>query len=399
MAEALSSPTGTGSAPERGTAAPLPAYVLPAQSPLETQVRNVLHTRNQPWRVMLGSKPCDLSVPVTAMPFQPAYRVHIRCGEAVWLLDVAGNLPLRLHPALAAVNANAELPQALCHAVIDLLVAPHATALGGLLATSVACESVPVEGPLAFAPSCTIPLLLTIPDLPEGLAVPLALHLPDRDAALTLAARLMELPAVRCGRSHVTVPVSVEAARMPLTLSELASLAPDDILLPGAYPAMQGRVLVTVPGSVIHCSLAGRIATVDTIVNTESLREAPVTEEQTSSAAACAAVDVDGLEVTMTFELERRLMTVGDLATVAPGYTFALGVDPLAPVTLRVAGRAVGMGRLVDIGGTVGVQVMSMNESVQCAGVSSTTAHAAPAPATPDAVAPDAAHAPAGGEA
>lgn len=68
-----------------------------------------------------------------------------------------------------------------------------------------------------------------------------------------------------------------------------------------------------------------------------------------------------GLEVTLTFELERRRLTVRDVETLAPGYVFALGGDALSPVTLCVNGKAVGSGRLVDLSGTLGVQITRLD--------------------------------------
>ena len=44
------------------------------------------------------------------------------------------------------------------------------------------------------------------------------------------------------------------------------------------------------------------------------------------------------------------------------GYTFAFGGDALAPVTLYANGKSVGKGRLVDLNGTLGVQVVSLGK-------------------------------------
>ena len=54
-----------------------------------------------------------------------------------------------------------------------------------------------------------------------------------------------------------------------------------------------------------------------------------------AGAAPSEGVDTGELEVTLTFELERRLMTVRDVETLAPGYTFAFGGDALAAVRQR----------------------------------------------------------------
>ena len=72
-------------------------------------------------------------------------------------------------------------------------------------------------------------------------------------------------------------------------------------------------------------------------------------------------VDLDGLEMTVSFELGRQLMTVAEIAALTPGYTFALAADLTAPVQLRVNGQILGSGRLVDVGGALGVQLVSLN--------------------------------------
>ena len=66
--------------------------------------------------------------------------------------------------------------------------------------------------------------------------------------------------------------------------------------------------------------------------------------------------------MTFDFELERRSRRVRDVETLAPGYTFAFGGDALAPVTLYPNGKSVGKGRLLDLNGTLGVQVVSLGK-------------------------------------
>ena len=63
------------------------------------------------------------------------------------------------------------------------------------------------------------------------------------------------------------------------------------------------------------------------------------------------------LELRLSFELDRRIITVGELSSIAPGFTFPLtgAADPL--VTVRANGKAVARGRIVDMDGTPGVQV------------------------------------------
>ena len=54
-------------------------------------------------------------------------------------------------------------------------------------------------------------------------------------------------------------------------------------------------------------------------------------------------------------------MSLAEIAALTPGYTFPLAVDPSAPVTLRAGGQNIGSGRLVDLNGTLGVQIIAIN--------------------------------------
>ena len=65
----------------------------------------------------------------------------------------------------------------------------------------------------------------------------------------------------------------------------------------------------------------------------------------------------DQLEITLTFELDRKTVTVGDLKSIQAGYTFAMTNNSSTPVTILANGKPVARGRLVDINGVIGVQV------------------------------------------
>ena len=85
-------------------------------------------------------------------------------------------------------------------------------------------------------------------------------------------------------------------------------------------------------------------------------------EEQQPTEKSLDATAMGTLQVTLSFELEKRVLTLNELATLAPGYTFPLAVESTAPVTLSVNGKAVGRGRIVDMNGVLGVQVTALQQ-------------------------------------
>ena len=314
-------------------------FRAPALSPLEAHVFNLLCTRAQPWPIDVAGTPCALEAGGLAAPVPPVCAFDVGCGQRTWRVELGSLRLLALHPAVADVPPNAALPEALQLAVLDLLAAPLAELAQTFLHVPLAVRNVRMIE--AAEPAvCALPLTLHVPvgagASAEAYPIPVRLCLPDRESALELVERLDALPRRRALglAGDVPVPVSLEAGRMRLSVNELSSLEPDDVLLPETYPAREGRVTLrlcaTLRSLAFACSLAEGCATILSVLNPE---EGPMSDENNTAAGAAPSegVDTGELEVTLTFELERRLMTVRDVETLAPGYTFAFGGDALAP--------------------------------------------------------------------
>jgi type III secretion protein Q len=71
--------------------------------------------------------------------------------------------------------------------------------------------------------------------------------------------------------------------------------------------------------------------------------------------------ELEQIPVRLCFDLGERMMTLAELKTVAPGYIFELGREPRRAVTIRVNGRKIGEGELVDIDGSIGVSILAIN--------------------------------------
>ena len=69
------------------------------------------------------------------------------------------------------------------------------------------------------------------------------------------------------------------------------------------------------------------------------------------------STEQNDIDIRLSFELDRRLITVGELASLEPGYVFTMDGSGQSPVTIRANGKAIARGRLVDLSGTLGVQL------------------------------------------
>jgi type III secretion protein Q len=89
-------------------------------------------------------------------------------------------------------------------------------------------------------------------------------------------------------------------------------------------------------------------------------------EKPKPSPAAPAGEPVKGMEVSdlqvqVVFEIDSRMMKVKELQALKPGMVLQTGKGLDAPVTLVVNGRRFGTGELVELGGKVGVRVLTLS--------------------------------------
>jgi type III secretion protein Q len=73
--------------------------------------------------------------------------------------------------------------------------------------------------------------------------------------------------------------------------------------------------------------------------------------------------ELEQIPVRLYFDLGERMVTLAELKTVAPGYIFELGREPRRAVTIRVNGKKIGEGELVEIDGNIGVSILAINSS------------------------------------
>lgn len=382
-------------------------FRAPALAPLAAHLGNMLATREKPWKIRLGDSEATLCPVPDLRDFSPACTLLVRCGESLWRIALGSLEILRAHPALAEVPEGTPLPIELRQAVLELLAEPTISSLSTFLGVPLRLEDSQFEShapPAPHVPSVArlmFELCLPRPGsaAESPLHIPLALDVPNAESAHMLLTRLTSLPqqnafasdSAWAGVLHsLPVPVSVEAGRMTLRQDELSALALEDILLPDEYPAARGVLTLRFlsgeadaaqgagplespsPPPSILCSVDSLIVTVTAFLDPllqEPLMSTDDTTLQTQNSApspsdspqhSAQSLDTSALELVVSFELERRLMSVQDISALSPGYTFAMGGDALSPVTVRVNGKAVGTGRLVDVQGVLGIQITAL---------------------------------------
>jgi type III secretion protein Q len=177
---------------------------------------------------------------------------------------------------------------------------------------------------------------------------PLAIDLEVRAGGVRGRARLLLPPAAVAALdepARLEAPLagfrllaSLRAGGAPLLPSDLSALAPGDVVR--LDEPVGGLHRLVVPGGFTALGqLADDVLTVEETTVENRLSQVPVL-----------------LEV----ELARVPLTLADVARLAPGATLPLQLDRRGLVTLRLGERPLARGELVELDGSVGVHILSM---------------------------------------
>ncbi len=72
------------------------------------------------------------------------------------------------------------------------------------------------------------------------------------------------------------------------------------------------------------------------------------------------AADPDAIPITLTFEVGRLEVTLGELRRLGPGSVLQLGRGAGELVTIAAHGRTIGRGELVEVEGAVAVRIVRL---------------------------------------
>lgn len=182
-------------------------------------------------------------------------------------------------------------------------------------------------------------------------------------ARLHLSAETLDVVATLLERSPLAPH---PAAGLPMLLvcrvgstvlspGEIRSLRPGDFVLLVRTAVERGEVLLMLgPHSACRARLANETITIIEGPS-RAMSEEAATED--GRVAVDEAPDLDSVPVTLTFELGRLAVPLGELRTLGEGYSFDLGRDLRSPVDIVSGGKKIGTGELVQIDERVGVRI------------------------------------------
>ncbi len=325
-------------------------HSLPAFEAWAMPLRNALLER-LPVSFAFGEETARLEVFPRAAAFAPAAEMSVVIDGHPWRLALENRDLLPLHPLFAEEAMRDVAPESLPEPLLGLV----AEALCGALikAFCAVTGAVVTAGDFRNGDGTTAPFSLS---LTVGDKKTLFILRPEEssplDAALALVERIRTAPVLPCdflAGALSAVPFRLErrAGRLALPVADYRNLAAGDVLVPDEWFAGdEVRVEVSSPGKRLLSASAkidnGRVCLAE---------EFHPLEETVMDA-------VEELTVELSFSLEERLVTLGELSRMRAGTVLPLTVDPEAPVTIRANGRRVAKGRLVDLNGTLGVELL-----------------------------------------
>ncbi|MFM5715776.1 type III secretion system cytoplasmic ring protein SctQ [Aeromonas allosaccharophila] len=175
----------------------------------------------------------------------------------------------------------------------------------------------------------------------------LALWLPQPEPLLS---RLPPRPQQQ--RLPLPLTLSLQWGEMGLTLDELATLAIGDVLLPPPHPQLGQQLLVCVEGRPFaYCQPHQQHLELTAMHNAEP-------------ADPFGPTELEQLPIQVSFEVGRQTLDWHTLTSLQPGALIDLGTPLDGEVRIISNGHSLGVGRLVEIQGRLGVRVERLgNES------------------------------------
>jgi type III secretion system YscQ/HrcQ family protein len=171
---------------------------------------------------------------------------------------------------------------------------------------------------------------------------------------------------------HLPSCLDVSFGALEFSMSELRGLAKGDVLL------LRESDIELLPAQLrinAHAVWSGSLTTTGSFKAIAPERETSVMTTDDEITAGSVSVQVDDattlpmleadrsasdlidLPMLVDFQFHRKTMALSEISSIAPGAILDLGLDLSDPIVIRINEKAVGTGRLIQIGDRVGIQI------------------------------------------
>ncbi|TBU91578.1 type III secretion system cytoplasmic ring protein SctQ [Phytopseudomonas dryadis] len=320
---------------------PCTALQLPRVDPEHIDLHNRLLRRRQAWQGRLGEQALRLELVTPAADADGEFELPLLLGEAAASVRLEPALLQRLLAPLALQRPFASLPALLQGVLLEQALLPLLEPLEAELGNQLTL--------VARGQPCAlrIGLRLTLDEQPLG-----SLTLALSTAAAERVAELLErhLPEAAHGLPALRLPVRLEAGRQHLSLAELRSLNPGDVVMLDTPPAADARL------SLAERWQARVRREDDGLRLLDALKPINPTRENAMRPDADEG-QLDDVPLQVVCQLGSLELSLAQLRGLGEGSVLPLPEQDGEVVELVVNGRCVGRGELVAIGSGLGVRL------------------------------------------
>lgn len=322
------------------------AQSLPWHDPQWTALHNRLHIPRRSWHGQFAGRPIA---------------VHWNCGAPATVGDVEAWLTFGEAMLMLVLPAEA----------LPVLELPTSLALDSLAGSLLLEQALlPLIAPLEQLSGQPIRVLdRTFPCVSCALAISLRVQFADAaewsvqlrmnaDGAVLLADALARhAPATPRDLGHLHLPMTVDGGEAWLSLAELRSLLPGDVVMLDAWPQSQVRLCLGGGFQARAQREDSRVQLIEAPMAMNFLKEQHMSEV---GAGPSLETSLDELQLKLVCQVGSVELTLAQLRELGTGSLLQLTPQMQEGVELLINGRRVGQGQLVQIGDGLGVRVLSL---------------------------------------
>lgn len=300
--------------------------------------------------------------PLVSYDSEEVVSAYLNINGAVLKVTALSDDFLNEEPLLQDINTNS-LPPELLSACLEMVFSKEIEYLSSKVNAYVTFCDPPVSFTSLFEIYCTLNH--------KNCSVPLKIEFSSEDAAFNVAQMLENLEkTVNSELIHnLGIEIGFDIGYVTLKTRDLRELSCGDVLIPDVYLFDSNLAYAKLGNKCLVFELVdgqGIFKGIKTVVNEEKINNMSDNTQDVSMNEASSQIDENGtintddLNFEVAFEIDRRSLSYDEVSTLKPGSVLTLSCSKKSPVSIKVNGKRVGTGRLVDLGDSIGVQITEL---------------------------------------
>ena len=300
--------------------------------------------------------------PLCVFDSEEVVSAFLNINGAVLKVSALSDDFLNEEPLLQDINTRS-LPFELLSASLEMVFTKEIEYLSSKVNAYITFCDPPVSFSSVFALYCTLNH--------ANCSIPLKIEIPSDEAAFNLALMFENLEKTVNSALvyNLGVELGFDIGYVTLKARDLKDLSCGDILIPDVYLFDSNLAYAKMGNKCLVFDLAagqGIFKGIKTVANEENINNMSENTQDMSTNETASQIDENGtintddLNFEVAFEVDRRTLSFEEVSTLKSGSVLSLSCSKQSPVTIKVNGKRVGLGRLVDLGDNIGVQITEL---------------------------------------